>query len=474
MKKRLGQIIVLNNEKGAALVAVVMVLVVISILGLAISALAFNNMKMSTGEQKFQSSYYIAESGITYKMDEVKKNIIALKSGNDLNKFYNDAEGILKLDQWILIPDGIFENTFGQKPVAKVKISKAAIYNSSSTIRDYIITSEGTIDNRSRTVEKTFKIAWDPGKSVKGMLNTAVFVDNLIDMSGKGGQTIYGAVGTNASTPKSILLGGNANITGNIYVGPDGKSDVIYNTTSNVLKSPTPVPITSFIMPEFPQTFPIGVNKGLINLSSGNQSLNMDQDMKYSSITLDRGAILNINIGGNNRNLIVDQLNLPYGYINIIGTGKLKIYVTNQFTMSSGSIINSADKTDKLEIFYKGTTALNFGGSTKAYGSLFVQQADITFTNGAGFQGHIVSLGNNLTFSGGTVVNIRMVYAPNAKVIFSDGAKLSGSVVSKSVQVSGGSSITYGMPNIDDLSFFETSGTASTVGFSDVTSVREK
>lgn len=464
----------LNNEQGVALVVVLIVLVVVSILGLTITTLAANNMKMSMVERTNQSTYYIAESGITYQLNEIQKKISGTNPGKDMNKYFNDLEGILKLDQWVSIPNGTFESSFGQTPTAKIKISKASTYNSTSNSRSYLITSMGTIEKQTRTAEKTFTIIWNTGPSVKGMLNTAVFVNDKIDMSGKGGQTINGAVGTNASAANSIVLGGNANIIGNIFVGPNAKNDVVFNTTSNKLRTPIPVPETKFIMPEFPSTFPVGVNKGIINLSSGSSTINMDQDFKYSSITIDRTAVLNINIGNNNRSLIVDQLNVPNGYINIIGGGNLKIYVNNLFTMGSASIINSADKTNQLEIFYKGTSTLNFGGSTKVYGSLLVEQADLNITNGAGFQGHIVSLGKNLSFTGGTMVNIRMLYAPNANVTFANGAIFSGSVVSKSVQLSGNSTINYGMPNIDDLSFFETSGQNANVSIDRTMAVREK
>ncbi|MEH7276291.1 DUF7305 domain-containing protein [Neobacillus vireti] len=469
--KRLEQLI--NNQQGIALVVVLMVFVVISVLGLSITGLAANNLKMSSGERTGQSTYYIAESGITYKMNEVRTNIPSVYNGSDMGKFYTAAEANMKLDQWISLPAGTFEDSFGQKAEATVRISKAPNYNPASSNRKYIITSKGTIDNRSRMVENSFQIVWKASNSVKGILNTAVLVDYKIDMSGNGGQKIDGPVATNASASESIVLGGNANITGNIYVGPNPKSDIIKNTTSNKLKPIMPVVVTSFILPTFP-VFPAGLNSGAISKYSGTYDLTMDKDMKFTSITLERGAILNIDLGNQNRNLIVDQLTIPYGFINIIGSGKLTIYITNSFTMSSGSIINSPAKIDQLEIFYKGTTSLSFGGSTKVYGSLFVEKADITFSNGAGFQGHIVSLGNTVTFSGGTTVNVRLIYAPKAKVFFSGGANLSGSVVSDSIAVTGGSIISYGLPNIDNLSFFETSGNGGAASIVDITPVREK
>ncbi|WP_066311568.1 hypothetical protein [Bacillus sp. FJAT-29814] len=473
MKEYLSLLKRKNNQQGVALVIVLVVLVVVSILCLSITAFAANNMKWSSIERKNQSTYYIAESGITYKMNEIQRTISGLTPGSNMNQYFTNAEVLLKLDQLVSIPGGIFEDSFGQSPIGKVKITKASTYNSNSNTRNYLMTSIGAIDNQSRTVEKPFSITWSSGANVKGILNAGVFANEKIEMP-DGGPTINGDVGTNSSKTNSIVLGGAANITGNIYVGPNSKSDVVSNSTSNRIKTPVPVPETKFIMPDFPASNPIGVNKASINQSSGTTPITMDQNFYYSSITLAKGATLNINIGNVDRSIVVDQLDLPYGIINIIGTGKLKIYVNNQFTMSSSSRINSEDKTNQLEIFYRGTNSINVGGNTKVYGSLFVQKADVNITNGAGFQGHIVSLGKNLTFSGGTVVNIRMVYAPNATISFSNGANLSGAVIANTVRVSGASVINYGMPNIDDLSFFETSGQNATVNIESTLAVREK
>ena len=61
-----------NNEYGFTLIAVLMVLVVLSILGLSINAIASNSVKTSTGERDDQSVFYIAEAGVVSGLYEIE------------------------------------------------------------------------------------------------------------------------------------------------------------------------------------------------------------------------------------------------------------------------------------------------------------------------------------------------------------------------------------------------------------------
>jgi hypothetical protein len=470
-----------------ALVVVLLVVVVISIMGLSLMGLAANNVKMSSGDRNYQSSYYIAESGVTYEMNQINKNIMSVYNPN-MQTFFSAVEGnILNLNNPITLPDGIFENSFGQKPTAVVKITGPNSFDPNSPIRQYTITSTGTINNRFRIVQKSFKITWSPNNGVTTLLNKAVLVNSIIDMYGgnKGGQTIYGSVATNSSAPGSIIFGGDAKITNldgttSITVGPNAGTDVIKNNINNYPTSK--MPSTNIITPIFPQTFPSGTDMGSINYNGGAYTLNMDKDMKFSQISLASSSSISINVNGTARNLIVDNLNLTNGFIEIKGGKKLTIYVKDTLTLGTkgSSTINggidgqSPGNVDNLEIYYKGAS-LNLQGSQKIYGSVFAGNinAVITFSGGASMQGHLVSLGSSISFTGGSSADFRLLYAPNANVDFSNGAVLKGSVVANSISMSGGSKIYQGTPSIDNLSFFQGSGTGGTASITQQTPVRE-
>ncbi|MEQ6375641.1 PilX N-terminal domain-containing pilus assembly protein [Bacillaceae bacterium S4-13-56] len=484
MKKRMG---LLKNEQGIALVIVLLVLVVVSVLGLALMGLALNNMKMSSSERTYQSTYYIAESGITYTMDKVNKGIVDIynNSPNQTTFFSNVEDMITNLNNEP--PYKNFENYFGHTPEAKISIVDVS-NNLDSTIRDYKITSIGTIDNHSRTVEKQIRISWVQKNNVT-IPDTAVFVRETVNLS--GGAKIEGGAGTNSSAPSSINLDGGASISGKIYVGPDSGNNVINKPNwmvlnNEIVKLPA---IKTFEMPQFPvfpsnstppnekvfksnSSYDVIYNGSLRvdNWVADGYTLNMTQDLKFNDIYLTSNNTLNINIGNSNRSIVVNSLNLPNGKINIIGTGKLTIYVNNSITMGAGSIINTSDEIEnlnkkgnedtksqlikdqvkKLDIFYKGPNLL-LSGSQKIYGSLYAQYADLSFSGGSGFQGHIITGGGKINISGGANAITQLFYAPNADINISGGGTIKGQIIGKSYTASGGSLITLDDFNVADL-----------------------
>lgn len=466
-----------------ALVVVLMVLVVISVMGLSLMGLAASNIKMSTGERNNQSAYYIAESGITYMLNNITSKITGVYNNSKKeDTFFSNAESLFA-SLSSQPPYQNFDDHFGKKPEVKVTIEKIANGNSNSLLlRDYKIISVGTIDNRSRTVEKQFQLAWIP-KTKISLPNTALFVDDSINLSGSA--SISGGIGTNSSAAGSITLTGGANISGDIYVGPNPADNVINKDLNNkVIIMNT---IKNFELPEFPM-FPSYapppnekvysnessydvIYDGSLRVDSwiaNNYTLNMQRDLSFTNITLNSNNTLYINVGSVDRNIVVDNLNVQNGTIKLIGSGKLTIYIKNTISMGSGSVINTTDEIEnykgnevsklqlienqvkKLNIFYKGAS-LSLSGGQKIYGSLYAQNADISLSGGSGFQGHILTGGEKVTISGGANAYSQIFYAPNADVIVSGGGEIKGSIVSKTYTASGGSSLIFEKVDNEDL-----------------------
>jgi len=477
----------LNNEKGVALVMVLLILTVVTILGLALMGLTLNNMKMSSSDRTYQSTYYIAESGVTYTLDKMNKNIV-----NIYNDSTNKTTFFSKIDSMFTdinneLPYTNFEEAFGHKPEAKILIEKIGNQNTNSSHQDYKITSIGTIDNRSRTVEKQIRIKWVAKNNVE-IPDTAVFVKEVIDLS--GGADIFGNVGTNSSAPKSVRLSGGADISGTVYVGPSAGNDVIEKPQNmavdfEIVKLPY---IKVFNLPQFPAfpTNPIPKNERIYNNNNShdviyngslhindwvanNYTLYMTEDLQFDEIYITSNNTLNIDIGSADRNIVLNHLNVPNGKINIIGTGKLTLYVNNNITMGAGSVINTTDEIENikknneatsselireqikmLDIFYKGLS-LDMSGSQKIYGSLYARNANISLTGGSGFQGHIITGGGKIDISGGANAITQIFYAPNSNVNISGGGTIVGNIISKNLTISGGGSITYNNALDDDL-----------------------
>lgn len=456
-----------NNEQGIALTMVVFILTVVTILGLSIITLSMNNVKMSSGERSSQASYYIAESGINYKMDEIYKELDAINKEASAEVFFQHVEEQLKLNEIDMYTD--FEKSFNNQPKAEVKVVKVKKSNAnSSNDRDYKIISKGVIGNRSRTAEKKFSVDFTQNSSVN-LPNTALFVNKNIDLL--GGAYIDGATGINSSSQGAIRLDGGAKITGDIFVGPNAKDDIIdkpayMNIPNKIVKLNE---IKTFHMPVFPEypTYPMisdaqfiknqwnkyeVIKKGSIYINNwmvNNFTLDMKENLQLDKIIVDQDYTLNINIGNSNRSMVINEMNMPQGKINIIGTGKLTIFVKNNITLGGGAEINSPknpqsvkEKIKQLDIYYKGTN-LTMSGAQKIYGSLFAERANITMTGGSGFQGSIVTGGTEVNINGGTNALTQIFYAPNAAVNLSGGGKIVGSIVANSFTGTGGGFVKY-------------------------------
>ncbi len=350
MKQSFRQIKSFQNEKGMALVVVLMVLVITSIMGVTVLGLAANNLKKSSVESNYQSTYYIAESGATYMMNDISTSIMNIyNQTSDGMTFFNNSEAMFNSKTNFTYTD--FENNSGQKPAAVIKIVKINNNNANSaTTRDYTITSVGTINNSSRTVMRTFHLTWKAKSNVNIPTDTSVFVNTLISLD--GGATVSGAIGTNSSLNNQIVLNGGASISGNnnIYVGPNAGANVISKPNYMVINNPI-VKIAAektFTLPAFPSipTYPTLANVQLVdskgknsyyvinngalqinNWLSDNYVLTMNQDLSFTDINIDSNYTLNINVGNSNRSLVVNNLNLPNGNIVIQGSGTLTIYV---------------------------------------------------------------------------------------------------------------------------------------------------
>ncbi|QNO16117.1 hypothetical protein HYG86_15745 [Alkalicella caledoniensis] len=189
-------------------------------------------------------------------------------------------------------------------------------------------------------------------------------------------------------------------------------------------------------------------NLNITNYQVANFTLHLNSDYKFNQINMNSGRTLNINIGNQDRVIVVEQLNIENGFINILGTGKLTIYVNNNITFNNGRI-NSEDKTQNLTIYLKGSgnpshpKVVNISGSQKIYASLYAEDADVQLFNSGGFQGNIITGGKNVNLSGSATANVRAIYAPNAKVSVDAGANVKGVVISNEFSMSGNTTLEY-------------------------------
>lgn len=300
--------------------------------------------------------------------------------------------------------------------------------------------------------------------------NLATYVDSTIELT--GGARIIGNVRTNSAATHSISLNGGASILdGNIYV-PKGAEHYAIKAPEHILNNlPTPLPsdTTKFFLPPFP-TFPDLplFNVGKVDINGGNDltiKLNSNVSFKEIKISSNRKLTLEIN---SDTSIVVDSLNILNGHIEIIGKGKLTIYIRDQFNMGAGSTINCNRPNyctqpkvpvENLNVYLKGNSSnqktLKLDGNQKIFGSLYAESSNIEITGGGGFQGHIFTGGTDVKINGGGSASSSLIYAPNANVNLTGGGTVTGSIIAKTLSASGGTIIKFKYFNRENLPFIQ-------------------
>ncbi|KAA0965337.1 hypothetical protein FQ087_03245 [Sporosarcina sp. ANT_H38] len=439
-----------TNNSGFTLVAVLMVLVVLTVLGLSILMITSNFVKITAGERDDQSVFYVAESGVVdkvYDINEVVKvafqtvktiynnlPIIEKSTFDFVGRFYSEVVSKVDLSPRTM---SSFESSFGNNPLASITVTLK-----STNPPVFEIESVGTIGNKNRTVSQEVKVFLEPslieGPGISG--NMALYVSKTIRLDGS--VKIHGDAGTKSNNPGDVTFSGGGAVTGKVIQGvgnfvelPPFPRFPIYNIPKN----------QEIMNSNGNKTDLVKDGKLLIgNYITNGYTLNMSSNMEFKEILLNENNTLIINVGDTNREIVVDHLNMTNGHIKIIGAGKLTIYVKNKMTMGSGSTINSnTGDVEKLQVYQKGSSPINLSGSQKIFGSLFAESANINIGAGGGFHGNIISGGTEVKVDGGASVNTQLFLVPNAKFTLAGGGNIKGSIIADSFIGTGGGSVTY-------------------------------
>lgn len=315
-----------------------------------------------------------------------------------------------------------------------------------------VLNSEGRFDETvyTHSIVMDFSGAsWNPD------LSRAVFANGRIDLTGSA--RITGHAGTNATGPSMVTFDGTAGVDSTLSIGPGGIGPIVvthpsytanwYNELDN-LSSPQ-----SFTLPDFPDSPATTPCSCIIDATwwpIHPPLTPADYEGKYiNEIRLATGLTLDLHVGSEDRVLHVGYLNINGGYLNIIGTGKLTIFVENNLNMGGSGTINNNRTSETMFTYYRGTNNLTFAGSTRFTGGLYARTTNIAIGGGGGINGNIISGGTSVTIDGGAYAVSRVVFAPNAHVRVLAGATVHGAIVADRFTADGGTRVTYN-PSLDD------------------------
>ena len=257
----------------------------------------------------------------------------------------------------------------------------------------------------------------------------------------------------NSSEDNSVTLDGNVILDGDLFIGPGGIAESVISGLDKITgEVHTMQQKLDYPLPQFPnyeqETFMPGNS-----IYSQSTTLNPDDyDQRHiPELFMTSGNnTLTINTGNEDRTLRVGRMNLSgQNKIEVVGEGKLDIYVDYEIDMKGGSSINENGETSNLNLFYRGTQdvelydeTIELAGNTLFNGNFFADKANIKMRGTTGIQGNVIT-GGNVDISGDAEALSRLIYAPEGMVTMGGGSVIKGSVISEKFESHGNAKLIF-------------------------------
>lgn len=430
----------INDKRGIALVSVLIIVAIVSLLGTTVWYANSQEVLASERDENKTQAYYFARSGV-----EMALELILGGHCEDSNKEYQ---------------------YYGQLDGAFIK-EKPNSYNTwfQITIDDargkYIIDSEGIAGTGVAGVAKAksglrFEIDKSAIEEYRNSIDSgngglALFAKEAITLHAK----VVGNVATNAMEPSSVEFRPQGKIiSGNLYIGPGSDKDTVVTFDAN-RDAKTSIPngnifslqsALQFSMPTFPDSPNNLDSRGDLDFNK-KKEYSIEEDSFYNSIVVKNGDTLIIKLDGGDRVVKVNNINID-GDIVLDGSGKLLLYVEEDFNIKGGGQVNHGGDSLALVLYYAGVKELDIRNNTEFAGSVYAKEATIDISGN--IKGNVISSGNTVNISGS--LDYTILYAPNADVEINNG-DLRGIVVANTCTVDSGNKVVITSGSFDTTFF---------------------
>lgn len=466
------------NNKGVALVTVVLIFLVLVILLAGVMFATVSNQKNSLVTKDHTSAYYTAESGLNVSIDKLDKFL----TDNNYNS--------IPMGQYSAKMDALnaFITTDINGDTANlVSISPQGLYTIQATVgtgNTYTIKSIGTVNGITRTVESTFSFTPIMDNKAK-----AIIAKGTIDS--KNG-TIVGPIASLLSPAGSDIIiecnaSGETNISEVYYPQPlpTGSTVTIESDCAGLKKTydiDETVVFNNFALPTYyskTDTVVVeGVTKNVLvpiapisnvytfpALTEGQKGYYIDK-LPTTNVTFNLGTgssadIFNLFVGDVD---VDNSSSLGVGAIEVVGNGKLKMLITidkDDFTKNNNydfiwnsnvnynqTLLTNPDISKFQLVIKRGvdipvSPMFMFANSIVFIGSIMMDNINITIGN-LDYRGFIATLGTSITIASTAEITGPMwIYAPNANVKMSSNSVVNGSIIANSVNFDSGATLKY-------------------------------
>lgn len=405
-----------KNEEGSGLVLSLMVLLVLSVLGSALGIITVGSHKLADINRDSISAYYVAEAGANIAYEELKQGVMdTYRVSETADFFYTNSAGfkgvIDKVSEKNYSEE--FSTQNGKQPIAEISIEGPM---GSGDEREYIITSIGKIDGKTRVVDKVFELSYVPKNSGDTDLgipfplnNAAIVFKELLKVESVTGKAlvINGNIikHPEGDSPKSFIP-----TNGTVTIDADYPWSTWDDYTVDVKKQ---IAIPQLIKPE---------NFKKIEAVQTDEIITVTEDSYLSNLIINNNNNLTIDTKGKNVDLLVDRMEIDNGTLDVIGGGTLRIfYGGNQITFQNKVILNNVTIISTQANLITNANLIVSNGHIIANGS-------IELGNDPKVTGNIIST-SSITLHNATVIGD--ILAGGAITMTNKDTNITGNIISK-------------------------------------------
>ncbi|MGB3159757.1 MAG: PilX N-terminal domain-containing pilus assembly protein [Carnobacterium sp.] len=480
-----------KEEKGSGLVLTLMVLLVLSVLGIAIGTLTIGSYRLSDATRDDTSAYYVAEAGAVAAYDQIQREVLDAYNKNATESaFYNEVSTLLTKKNGQSNVD--FDQQLGNKPSATIRTKKVDAQN-------YTIYSTGEIAGKERTVTKPLTVKW-VGKNTGGGLpklpdgSPALLTQGEINITGG---TLDGNIHTNSKGVGSIKIpGGDKLKDSTLYYpsGVDGENlikrawagnglqkqvargkDIDFGMYQELLNQMRAIKYNPNDFKKLPdKTIEKNQNEKYNVQDNGNLFLNnylldtykleVQDNISFDKMEVGQDKTLNIDPMGGNRTILINHLLIMGGTLNIVGEGTITLVVNDKVSFNNPAKINMSGTTNRLTLIYTGSLRY-FNDINKMNGNVITigNNNPITIKNST-INGLFLTDSKEVSLVGNNKdrPSNMMLIAPSKDAVVSmqGSSSINGTVIANTYNLSGGANLTYAP--VDTTGFpFGSSGTVT-------------
>ncbi|SEJ25202.1 hypothetical protein SAMN04488127_1401 [Bhargavaea ginsengi] len=475
------------NNKGYALLLVLLFVMVMAITMAALSIKMTNNLKQSDQEQNSVSAFYIAEGGAAEVMHQVEDLVYQVaKTEKKQTSYFAELEKAIVRDYSI----SSFTPFNGENPTALVKVSKV----NNEIPRQYRIESTGKIGNRERSVSGVFVVSIEEGQGIQLPPGQSIYSRSRIKLT--GGASVVGDLVVNNTSRESVSVDGGASIDGDIKV-PFGAQEPILDAPDWWNDFPEVSQLRDmpeYHLPEFPAfpNLPLAADKvegdqynthevvknGDLRINSWiveDYTYPLTKNIRFNDIILGSNSTVTFDIGDRDISIVANNIT-GSGHIDIRGSGTLTIYLKGTISLNQGSF-NRSNRAESIMYIAPSSRPnqpkeIKLSSNLRMNTAFYAADANFTLSGGASLYGLLVTGGNRVEISGGVAATSsqgsNLIYAPHAEVKLTGGGNLYGSVISRYFEANGGTRIESKTHIVDDHPIF--SGGSNTEALPDLKS----